>query len=160
MTFIQQHRPFEILLAEDNPGDVRLTREALRESNILHHLHVVSDGVAAMAFLRHEDAYAGTPRPDLILLDLNMPRMDGRRVLALIKNDADLRRIPVVILTSSQNETDVQSAYDLQANCYVTKPTDFDQFIGVVKEVEEFWTTTAELPSPSEPAAKSTNQPA
>ena len=159
MTFVQQHRPFEILLAEDNPGDVRLTREALRDSSILYHLHVVPDGVVAMAFLHHEDAYAGAPRPDLILLDLNMPRMDGRHVLALIKNDADLRRIPVVVLTSSQNETDIQSAYELQANCYITHPNDFDKFIGVVKEVEEFWTTTAELPSPSKPATKPTDQP-
>jgi len=146
MIFTQCRRPFEILLAEDNPGDIRLTREALRATNINHHLHVVLDGVEAMAFLRHQGAYAGTPQPDLILLDLNMPRMDGRHVLALLKSDADLRRIPVVVLTCSQNETDIQAVYELQANCYVTKPSDFDEFMSVVKAIEEFWTITAELP--------------
>ena len=146
MIFTQCRRPFEILLAEDNPGDIRLTREALRATNINHHLHVVLDGVEAMAFLRHHGAYAGTPQPDLILLDLNMPRMDGRHVLALLKSDADLRRIPVVVLTCSQNETDIQAVYELQANCYVTKPSDFDEFMSVVKAIEEFWTITAELP--------------
>ncbi|MCX7008391.1 MAG: response regulator [Kiritimatiellaeota bacterium] len=146
MNFLHSHRPFEILLVEDNPGDVRLTREALRDTSISHHLHVVTDGVEAMTFLRHQGNYTGAPQPDLILLDLNMPRMDGRRVLALLKKDAKLRRIPVVILSSSQNETDIQSAYELQANCYITKPTDFEQFMGVVKEIEEFWAVTAELP--------------
>lgn len=148
MNFIQCHRPFEILLAEDNPGDVRLTREALRDASISHHLHVVPDGVEMIAFLRHQAPYTTTPRPDLILLDLNMPRMDGRRVLAMVKNDVQLRRIPVVILSSSQNDTDILAAYELQANCYITKPTDFEQFISVVKEIEEFWAVTAELPRP------------
>lgn len=146
MNFLHCHRPFEILLAEDNPGDVRLTREALRDSSISHNLHVVPDGVEALAFLLHQGRYAEAPQPDLILLDLNMPRMDGRRLLAAVKADARLRRIPIVILSSSQNETDIQSAYELQANCYITKPTDLEQFINVVKEIQEFWAITAELP--------------
>ena len=146
MNILQCHRTFEILLAEDNPGDVRLTREALRTASISHHLHVVPDGVEALAFLRHQGPYAQTPKPDLVLLDLNMPRMDGRRVLATIKADPELRRIPVVILSSSQNGTDIESAYELQANCYVAKPSDFEQFMSVVKEIEEFWAVTAELP--------------
>jgi CheY-like chemotaxis protein len=160
MNFIQCHRPFEILLAEDNPGDIRLTHEALRDTSTKHRLHVVPDGVEAMAFLRHLGPYADTPRPDLILLDLNMPRMDGRQVLALLKNDASLRRIPVVVLTSSQNQTDVESAYELQVNCYITKPTDFDEFMSVVKTIEEFWTTTAELPRSAEQAASPAETPA
>jgi CheY-like chemotaxis protein len=146
VNFLHCQRPFEILLAEDNPGDVRLTREALRDTSISHRLHVVPDGVEAMDFLHREGVHAGAPLPDLILLDLNMPRMDGRRVLALLKADAGLRRIPVVVLSSSQNEADIQSAYALQANCYVTKPTDFEQFLKVVKEIEEFWAVTAVLP--------------
>ena len=146
MNFLYCHRPFEILLAEDNPGDVRLTREALRTASISHHLHVVPDGVEALDFLRHQGRYTETPKPDLILLDLNMPRMDGRRLLVYIKADPELRRIPVVILSSSQNGTDIESAYELQANCYVSKPTDFEQFMRVVREIEEFWAITAELP--------------
>ncbi len=151
MNFIHCHRPFEILLAEDNPGDVRLTREALRDTTISYHLHVVPDGVETMAFLRRQGPYGTAPRPDLIMLDLNMPRMDGRRVLARLKSDPSLRRIPVVILSSSQNDADIQSAYDLQANCYITKPTDLDQFIMIVKEIEEFWAVTAELPQAAAP---------
>ena len=146
MTFTQCHRPFEILLAEDNPGDVRLAREALRDARISHNLHVVPDGVEAMAFLRHEGSYAHTPTPDLMLLDLNMPRMDGRRVLALVKSDPSLRRIPIVVLSSSENGTDIKSSYELQANCYITKPTDFDQYIAVVRKIEEFWAVVVELP--------------
>jgi CheY-like chemotaxis protein len=159
MNFSQCHRSFEILLAEDNPGDVRLTREALRDTSISLHLHVVPDGVETMAFLRHQGPYTTTPRPDLILLDLNMPRMDGRRVLALLKNDTRLRCIPVVVLSCSQNETDIEAAYDLQANCYVTKPTDFDQFTSVVKAIEEFWTRIAELPWAPGQEASPTEQP-
>ena len=160
MNFLHCHRPFEILLAEDNPGDVRLTREALRNTSISHNLYVVPDGVEALAFLLHQGNYATVPKPDLILLDLNMPRMDGRRVLTYIKADAELRRIPIVILSSSQNESDVQSSYDLQANCYITKPSDFDQFIKVVKEIQEFWAITAELPQLERTVrAKQENQP-
>jgi CheY-like chemotaxis protein len=158
MNFTHCHRPFEILLAEDNPGDVRLIREALRDASISHRLHVVPDGVEVMAFLHHQTPYAAAPRPDLILLDLNMPRMDGRRVLALLKEAPLLRRIPVVILSSSQNEADILSAYELQANCYVTKPTDFEQFMSVVKEIEEFWAITAELPWPPPEAAHPTEK--
>lgn len=160
MNFIQCHRTFEILLAEDNPGDVRLTREALRDTSISHHLYVVPDGVEALAFLRHQAPYTAAPQPDLIILDLNMPRMDGRRVLALLKSDASLRRIPIVILSSSQNDADIQSAYELQANCYITKPTDLDQFISVVKEIEEFWAVTAELPQGARPAGRPQEKPA
>ena len=160
MIFSHCHRSFEILLAEDNPGDVRLTREALRDTHISHHLHVVPDGVETMAFLRHQGPYTATPRPDLILLDLNMPRMDGRRVLALLKGDSNLRCIPVVVLSCSQNETDIESAYELQANCYVTKPADFDHFISVVKAIEDFWTSIAELPWTPGQDPSPTEQPA
>ena len=149
MNILHCHRPVEILLAEDNPGDVRLTREALRDASISNHLHVVSDGVETIAFLRHQDRYGRAPLPDLILLDLNMPRMDGRRALAAIKADPHLRRIPVVILSSSQSELDIRMAYELQANCYVTKPTDFEQFISVVREIEQFWAAVVELPPAS-----------
>ena len=139
-------RPVEILLVEDNPGDVRLTREALREGKVRNNLHVAPDGVEALAFLRKEGRYADAVRPDLILLDLNLPRMDGREVLAHIKADASLRYIPVVVLTSSQAEQDIVRAYDLHANCYVTKPVDLDQFIHVVKSIEDFWFTIVKLP--------------
>lgn len=138
--------PIEILMIEDNPGDVRLTQEALKENKMYNCLHVVRDGVEAMAFLRQEGEYADAPRPDLILLDLNLPRKDGREVLAEIKADENLKRIPVVILTSSQAEEDVLKTYNLHANCYVTKPVDLDQFIRVVKSIEEFWLTIVKLP--------------
>ena len=138
--------PFEILLVEDNPGDVELTREALHDSKVHMHLNVVNDGVEALAFLRREEQYAGAPRPDLILLDLNLPKKDGRAVLAEIKQDRTLRHIPVVILTSSQAEQDILRAYDLHANCYVTKPVDFDQFITIVRSIEQFWFTVVKLP--------------
>ena len=138
--------PIEILLVEDNPADVRLTREALKESEVRNNLVVVADGEQALAFLRREGEYADARRPDLILLDLNLPRKDGREVLADVKADPDLRRIPVVVLTTSAGEEDVLSAYDLQAACYITKPVDLDQFINVVRSIEEFWMTTVKLP--------------
>ena len=140
-------RNVEILLVEDNPGDVRLTQEALKDNKVRNHLHMVKDGVEALAFLRKEGQYAGSPRPDLILLDLNLPRKDGREVLAEIKADQNLRRIPVVILTTSKAEEDILRAYDLNANCYITKPVDFDQFIHVVKSIEEFWLAMVKLPN-------------
>lgn len=139
-------RPVQILLVEDNPGDVRLTTEGLREGKIHNHLSVVADGVEAMAFLRHEGQHAGSPRPDLILLDLNLPRKDGREVLAEIKADDDLRRIPVVVLTTSSAEQDIMASYDLSANCYVTKPVDFAAFVDVVRSIEDFWFTIVRLP--------------
>ena len=138
-------RPVNILLVEDNPGDVRLTQEALKECKVLNNLSVVGDGVDAMAFLRREGSYAEAARPDLVLLDLNLPRMDGREVLAAIKGDTSLRRIPVVVLTTSRAEQDILKAYDLHANCYVTKPVDLEQFITVVQSIEEFWVTIVTL---------------
>jgi two-component system response regulator len=146
MTTFNNYRPIEILLVEDNPGDVRLTQEAARETKIHNNMHVVTNGLDAMAFLRHEGRFGSVPRPDLILLDLNMPVMDGREVLRQVKNDEKIRRIPVVIITSSQAEEDILRAYDLQASCYVTKPVDLDQFIKVVKHVENFWLTVVTLP--------------
>jgi chemotaxis family two-component system response regulator Rcp1 len=135
-------RPIEILLIEDNPGDVRLTIEALRDSKVRNNLHIAPDGVAAIARLRGP----GALRPDLILLDLNLPRMDGREVLAEIKADPMLKTIPVVILTTSRAEQDVLKSYELQANCYITKPVDLEQFITVVKSIEDFWLTIVTLP--------------
>jgi chemotaxis family two-component system response regulator Rcp1 len=140
-------RSVEILLVEDNPGDVRLTQEALKDNKVHNNLHIVGDGVEALAFLRKEGQYAGTPRPDLILLDLNLPRKDGREVLAEIKADAQLRRIPVVVLTTSKAEEDILRAYDLNANCYITKPVDFEQFIHVVRSIEDFWLAMVKLPN-------------
>jgi chemotaxis family two-component system response regulator Rcp1 len=140
-------RPAEFLLVEDNPGDVRLTREALRESKLRNNLSVVGDGIEALAFLRQEGRYADAPRPDIILLDLNLPRKDGREVLAEIKDDPRLRLIPVVIITSSEAEQDVLKSYGLHVNCYVTKPVDLEQFIKVVQSVEMFWLTVVKLPS-------------
>jgi chemotaxis family two-component system response regulator Rcp1 len=142
----QYGRPVEILLVEDNPGDVRLTREALREGKIRNNLSVVPDGVEALAFLRREGRYAGSPHPDVILLDLNLPRKSGREVLAEIKSDSQLRRIPVVILTTSADEQDILRAYELHANCYITKPVDFEQFITVIQAIENFWLTVVTLP--------------
>jgi CheY-like chemotaxis protein len=142
-------RPIEILLVEDNPGDVRLTIEALRESKVRNHLSVARDGVEALAFVRREGAHAQAVRPDLILLDLNLPRKDGREVLAELKADPDLKTIPVVILTTSRAEQDVLRSYELQANCYITKPVDLDQFITVVKSIEDFWLTIVTLPHPA-----------
>ncbi len=140
-------RPVEILLVEDNPGDIRLTREAFKEAKMRNNLHAVGDGVEAMEFLRREGEYASAPRPDLILLDLNLPRKDGREVLAEVKEDPELRRIPVVILTTSKAEEDIARTYDLHANCYITKPVGFEQFMDIVKHIEEFWLTVVKLPS-------------
>lgn len=139
-------RPIEILLVEDNPGDVRLTIEGLNESKIHNNLHIAKDGVEAMQFLRREQQHADAVRPDLILLDLNLPRMDGRQVLAEIKSDLRLKTIPVVVLTTSRAEQDVLRSYELQANCYITKPVDLEQFIAVVKSIEDFWFTIVTLP--------------
>ncbi|MCB7129316.1 MAG: response regulator [Candidatus Brocadiales bacterium] len=139
-------RPIEILLVEDNPGDVRLTQEAFKEGRVRNNLSVVMDGVEAMAYLRREGKYAGAIRPDIILLDLNLPKKDGREVLAEVKADKDLKRIPVVILTTSKAEEDVLKTYNLGANCYITKPVDLDQFMGIVKTVEDFWLTIVKLP--------------
>ena len=139
-------RPIEILLVEDNPGDVRLTQEAARETKVLSNMHVVNNGMDAMAFLKRTGRFGSVPRPDLILLDLNMPGMDGREVLKQIKADDTFRRIPVVVITSSQAEEDILRAYDLQASCYVTKPVDLDQFIKVVRNIENFWLTIVKLP--------------
>ena len=139
-------RPIEILLVEDNPGDVLLTRRALKDGKVSNHLSVVEDGEAALDFVRHQGTYASAAMPDLILLDLNLPKMDGREVLDVLKADARLRRIPVVILTTSKAEEDVLRAYNLNANCYITKPVDFDQFVRVVRAIEEFWLTIVTLP--------------
>jgi CheY-like chemotaxis protein len=139
-------RPIEILLVEDNPGDVRLTRELLRDSKVHNALVAVDNGVEAMAYLRRQGNYRNAKRPDLILLDLNLPRKDGREVLAEVKQDADLMRIPVVVLTSSKADEDIQRSYDLHANCYVTKPVGLDQFAAVVQSIEDFWLAIVKLP--------------
>ena len=139
-------KPIEILLVEDDPGDVRLTMEALKGAKVLNHLSVVEDGVEAMAFLRRQGKHAQALVPDLVLLDLNLPRKDGRAVLAEIKADPDLKRIPVVVLTTSQDEQDVLKAYDAHANCYVTKPVDFKQFLSVVEAIDSFWLAIVKLP--------------
>jgi two-component system, chemotaxis family, response regulator Rcp1 len=139
-------RPIELLLVEDNEPDVRLTKEALHEAKVRNNLWVVEDGVEAMEFLRQQGRYADAPRPDLILLDLNLPRKDGRSVLQEIKADESLKRIPVVVLTTSKSDEDVLRAYNLHANCYITKPVDFNRFMEVVKSVEEFWLTVVRLP--------------
>ena len=136
----------EVLLVEDSPGDVRLTREALRGVDASVHLHVAIDGVEAMAFLNREGAYANAPRPDFILLDLNLPKMDGREVLARIKTDEKLRMIPTVILTTSDADTDVSNSYRLQANCYVTKPVQLDEFEALMKNITDFWLRKVKLP--------------
>ncbi len=136
----------DILLVEDNPGDVRLTREALKEAKVRNELHVATDGVEALAFLRREGPYKKAVRPNLVLLDLNLPRKNGREVLAEMKEDTDLRRIPVVILTTSQAEQDIIKAYDLHVNCYINKPVDLDRFLQVVRSIEDFWLTLVILP--------------
>ena len=138
--------PIEVLLVEDSPGDVRLTREAFRDADRSIHLSVASDGVEAMAFLRREGAHVDAPRPDLILLDLNLPKMDGREVLAHIKDDESLRLIPTVILTTSDSEADVVKSYQLQANCYLSKPVQLDAFESLVKSINDFWLTKVKLP--------------
>jgi len=137
----------EVLLVEDDPGDVLMTREAFDDNKVRNSLHVVSDGVEAVAFLRREGEYRNAPRPDLILLDLNLPRKDGREVLEEIKADEELRRIPVVVLTTSEAEEDVLRSYHLHANAYVTKPVDFEQFINVVRHIDEFFVSVVKLPT-------------
>jgi chemotaxis family two-component system response regulator Rcp1 len=146
MSETRMGRPVEILLVEDNAGDVRLAREGLRECKLLNNLHVAEDGVRALAFLRRQGEHAKAPRPDLIMLDLNLPRKDGREVLREIKEDDELKRIPVVILTTSKAEEDIVKSYSLHANCYVTKPLAIEQFITVVKAIESFWFTIVKLP--------------
>jgi two-component system, chemotaxis family, response regulator Rcp1 len=138
--------PVEILLVEDNPGDVRLTKEALREGKVYNNLHWAKDGVEALEFLRREGKHAKAPRPDIILLDLNLPKKDGREVLEIIKGDDTLKNIPVVVLTTSKAEEDVVRSYALHANCYVTKPVDLEKFIVVVKSIDRFWLTVVTLP--------------
>jgi len=146
-------RPIEILLVEDNPGDARLTQEALREGKIRNNLHHARDGVEGLAFLKREGEYAKAPTPDLVLLDLNMPRKDGRQVLAEMKQDPRLRTIPVVVLTTSEAENDIVRSYELHANCYVTKPVGLEQFIAIVREIESFWLAVVTLPTRSDTAA-------
>jgi two-component system, chemotaxis family, response regulator Rcp1 len=138
--------PIQVLLVEDSAGDVRLTKEAFKSANPAIHMHVASDGVEAMAFLRQEGTQADSPRPDLILLDLNLPRMDGREVLAQIKADESLKLIPTVILTTSDSEADIVKSYELQANCYLNKPVRLEEFERLVKSINDFWLTTVKLP--------------
>ena len=143
---VERNGPIEILLVEDNPGDVRLTKEALKEGKVYSNLHWAKDGVEAMEYLRKQGKYAAVPRPDIILLDLNLPRKDGREVLEEIKSDSSLKRIPVVVLTTSKAEEDVLRTYNLHANCYVTKPVDLEKFMVVVKTIDSFWLTVVTLP--------------
>jgi CheY-like chemotaxis protein len=144
-------RTIEILLVEDNPGDARLTLEAFKEGKVLNNLTVMKDGVEALAYLRRQGAYAAAKVPDLILLDLNLPRMSGREVLMQIKGDERLKTIPVVVLTTSADEQDVARAYNQHANCYITKPVDLEQFLRVVQSIENFWLTLVRLPATGEP---------
>jgi two-component system, chemotaxis family, response regulator Rcp1 len=145
-TIVGDGMPIEVLLVEDSPGDVRLTQEAFRDANRSIHLHVASDGVEAMAFLRHQGAHVHDPRPDIILLDLNLPKMDGREVLAHIKEDENLKTIPTVILTTSDAEADIVKCYQLQANCYLSKPVQLEAFENLVKSINDFWLTKVKLP--------------
>ncbi|HSN27793.1 MAG TPA: response regulator [Kofleriaceae bacterium] len=140
-------KPIEILLVEDNAADVRLTEEALKEGKVRNNLHVARDGMEALEFLRRQGKYANATRPDLILLDLNLPRRDGREVLAEIKDDPELKLIPVVVLTTSSAEADILKSYKLHANCYITKPVDLEQFVSGVKSIDDFWLTVVRLPS-------------
>lgn len=146
MTSNQAYKPIEILLVEDSPSDANLTIRKLCTAKVLNHLHWVEDGEAAMDFLQHQGEYVNAPRPDLILLDLNLPGMDGREVLREVKSDPDLKRIPVVILTTSADEQDVLRAYNLNANCYVTKPVDIQEFFNILSLIEEFWFVAVKLP--------------
>ena len=139
-------RPIEILLVEDSPSDTELTQEALREAKVRNHVSTVEDGVQAMDFLRRRGAFADAPKPDLIMLDLNLPRKDGREVLAEIKEDPELKTTPVVVLTTSQAEQDILQAYHLHANCYITKPVDFEQFLEAIRSIESFWLMVVTLP--------------
>ena len=140
-------RPIEILLVEDNPGDVRLTKEGLQDGKLINDLHVAADGEEALAFLRRQGKHANAVRPDLILLDLNLPKKDGREVLAEIKEDPDLKRIPVVVLTSSKADEDVLKSYNLHVNCYITKPINLERFMAVVKSIKDFWLAVVTLPN-------------
>ena len=146
MMFSKRIRPVEILLVEDNPGDVRLTKEAIKEAKIINNLNVVEDGVEALAYLRKKGKFKDANRPDIIFLDLNLPKKNGREVLAEIKQDINLKQIPVVILTVSKAEEDIIKTYELHANCFITKPVDMDQFIKVVKSLENFWFSIVKLP--------------
>jgi chemotaxis family two-component system response regulator Rcp1 len=139
-------RPVHILLVDDNRGDVRLTLEAFKDARVQNFIHVAEDGVVAMEFLRREGKYADAPRPDLVLLDLNMPRMDGRAVLAAIKSDPELQSIPVIVLTTSEADADISSTYSMHANCFITKPVDFAQFLDVMTTLESFWLSIVKLP--------------
>ncbi len=150
-TAVEMGRPIEILLVEDNPGDVDLAREGLLEGKVRNNLHVAQDGEEAMAFLRRQGQFAAAPRPDVILLDLNLPRKDGREVLAEVKADDSLQHIPVVVLTTSRSEEDILRSYKLHANCYITKPLNFSQFIQVVRSIEDFWFTIVALPAGKSP---------
>ena len=143
---MNKFKAVEILLIEDNPGDVRLTIEALKESKIMNNMHVVDDGIEALSFLKKEGIYKDKPRPDLIILDLNLPKKDGREVLGEIKSDDYLKQIPIVILTTSEAEEDIIKSYELHANCYITKPVNMEQFIKVVKSVGDFWFSIVMLP--------------
>jgi chemotaxis family two-component system response regulator Rcp1 len=140
-------KPVEVLLVEDNPGDVRLTREAFRDSRVPTNMHVATDGVEAMDFVKRRGKFSVAPRPDIILLDLNLPRKDGREVLEELKKDDDLKSIPVVILTTSRSQEDIERTYRSHANCYITKPVDLDQFLRVMRTIEDFWLTLVKLPA-------------
>ncbi len=146
MTAVNPIGAFELLLVEDNPGDVRLTKEALKDGRLLVNLHVVEDGVSAIEFLRRKGKHRHVPEPHLILLDLNLPKMSGREVLKEIKTDPSLRHIPVIIMTTSKAEQDILNAYDLNANCYIAKPVDLDQFLHIIRSIEDFWLTVVTLP--------------
>ena len=146
MTDITSERLVEILLIEDNPGDVRLTQEAFKQSKVSNRLHIATDGIEALAFLRHEGPYKNVPVPDLILLDLNLPKKEGREVLEEIKQDKALRHIPVIVLTISEADKDILETYNLHANCFITKPVDFNEFVKVVQFIEKFWLTVVNLP--------------
>lgn len=146
MNIVEIGKPVEILLVEDNPGDVRLTTEAFREARVCNRIHTVTDGVEALAFLNREGSYINVPCPDLILLDLNLPRKDGREVLAAIKSDDRIKHIPVVVLTTSKAEEDIIRSYELQANCFVSKPVDLDQFLATMKAIGDFWLAVVKLP--------------
>lgn len=145
--YLNYGHPIEILLVEDNPGDVRLTKEAIKEGKVINNLYVAGDGIEALDFLHKKGNFEKMPRPDLILLDLNLPRKNGREVLAEIKADENLRSIPVIILSTSEAENDIMKSYELNANCYVTKPVDLDDFINVVKSIEDFWLSVVKLPT-------------
>jgi CheY-like chemotaxis protein len=147
MNILGNNAAIDLLLVEDDPGDVLMTREALSDAKVVHNLHVVDNGESALAFLRQEPPYETAPRPDLIFLDLNLPRMDGREVLATVKSDPSLRRIPLVILTTSNSEDDISHSYDLHANAYVTKPVDLASFLQAVRQVDDFFLTVAKLPN-------------